>query len=238
MSAVVGRPVGRMVVLVGLAVLVVLGPAAVGALAQDGGPAPVTAPAGGEMSALDAVILGLVEGITEFLPVSSTGHLTVTQDLLGIGTGSDRDKEAADAYAVVIQAGAILAVVVLYWQRLMSLLQGLLGRDEAGRRVLVGLLIAVVPIGIIGTRYESSIKEHLFGVGPVIFAWAVGGVVLLVLSRRTRPRASPTEPTAPPARPPVAGDARSRSTPSRPSRPPSSAPPRCWPCGRARHAAS
>jgi undecaprenyl-diphosphatase len=136
------------------------------------------------MTAVDAVVLGLVEGITEFLPISSTGHLTVTQHLLGIGTGSPAEKEAADAYAVVIQAGAILAVVVLYWRRLLSLVQGLLGRDETGRRILIALVLAVVPIGVIGTVFESKIKEQLFGVGPVVFAWVVGGVVVLVLSRR------------------------------------------------------
>jgi undecaprenyl-diphosphatase len=172
-----------MAVLVGLVAVIMVGPAARAALAGDGGGTPAT-PTAEAMTAVDAVVLGLVEGITEFLPISSTGHLTVTQHLLGIGGGSPAEKEAADAYAVVIQAGAILAVVVLYWRRLVSLLQGLLGRDETGRRVLIGLVIAVVPIAVIGTIFESKIKEHLFGVGPVVFAWAVGGVVVLVLSQR------------------------------------------------------
>jgi undecaprenyl-diphosphatase len=172
-----------MAVLVGLVAVIMVGPAARAALAGNGDGAPAT-PTAEAMTAVDAVVLGLVEGITEFLPISSTGHLTVTQHLLGIGGGSPAEKEAADAYAVVIQAGAILAVVVLYWRRLVSLLRGLLGRDETGRRVLIGLVIAVVPIAVIGTIFESKIKEHLFGVGPVVFAWAVGGVVVLVLSQR------------------------------------------------------
>jgi undecaprenyl-diphosphatase len=148
----------------------------------------VTAGAGdrpdGGMTPAGAVVLGLVEGITEYLPVSSTGHLAVAQDLLGIGTGSDREKEAADAYAVVIQAGAILAVLLLYRQRVVSLLNGLLGRDEDGRRILVGSVIAIAPIAVVGVAFESKIKDALFGPGPVIAAWAVGGVVLLVLSAR------------------------------------------------------
>ena len=186
MSAVAGRPVVRLLFLVGLAVMIVAGPTALAALAQGDAVTvaePATEPVS-SMSAVDAVILGLVEGITEFLPISSTGHLTVTQALLGIGTGSESEKEAADAYAVVIQSGAILAIVILYWRRLVSLLQGLLGRDESGRRVLIGLVIAVVPIAIIGTLFEGTIKDKLFGVGPVIFAWVVGGVVVLVLSQR------------------------------------------------------
>jgi undecaprenyl-diphosphatase len=182
MSAVADRSLVRGLILVALAGLIVLGPTAAAAFATDDDQ-PVSE-AASSMSAVDAVILGLVEGITEFLPVSSTGHLTVTQALLGIGTGSETEKEAADAYAVVIQAGAILAVVVLYWGRLVSLLRGLLGRDETGRRVLIGLGLAVVPIAVIGLIFESRIKEQLFGVGPVIFAWCVGGVVLLALSQR------------------------------------------------------
>jgi undecaprenyl-diphosphatase len=144
-------------------------------LARDGG-------AG--LTPAKAVVLGLVEGITEFLPVSSTGHLTVTQDLLGLGTATPQEKEAADAYAVVIQAGAILAVVVLYWHRIVSVVNGLLGRDPVGRRVLVALVVAFLPAAGVGVVLESTIKAHLFGVGPVIAAWAVGGVVLLWLSRR------------------------------------------------------
>jgi undecaprenyl-diphosphatase len=140
--------------------------------------------ADGGMTPVGAVVLGLVEGITEYLPVSSTGHLAVAQDLLGIGTGSEREKEAADAYAVVIQAGAILAVLLLYRQRVVSLVNGLLGRDDDGRRILVGSVIAIAPIAVVGVAFESKIKEALFGPGPVIAAWAIGGVVLLVLSAR------------------------------------------------------
>jgi undecaprenyl-diphosphatase len=138
-----------------------------------------------KLSPLQAVVLGVVEGVTEFLPISSTGHLLVTSDLLGIGTGSDEEKDAADAYAIVIQAGAILAVAVLYWRRLLSMVNGLIGRDPDGRRVLVNLAIAAVPGVLAAVAFEGQIKGRLFGPVPVLVAWAVGGVALLWLSRGT-----------------------------------------------------
>ena len=135
-----------------------------------------------KLSPLQAVILGVVEGVTEFLPISSTGHLLVTSDLLGVGAGSDDEKEAADAYAIVIQAGAILAVAVLYWRRLLSMLNGLIGRDADGRRVLINLVVAFGPAVVVGVALESEIKDRLFGPWPVVAAWAVGGAALLWLS--------------------------------------------------------
>lgn len=148
-------------------------------------PAPAEAEAEADkLSPAHAVVLGVVEGITEFLPISSTGHLLVTTQLLGI-TGDDTSestKEAADAYAIVIQAGAILAVVVLYRRRLVSIANGLVGRDEDGRRVLIALAVAFLPAAILGLALEKTIKANLFGPWPVVAAWAVGGVVLLALS--------------------------------------------------------
>jgi undecaprenyl-diphosphatase len=135
-----------------------------------------------ELNALKAVILGIVEGVTEYLPISSTGHLLVTQDLLGVGD-TDATKDAADTYAITIQAGAILAVVVLYFARLKSMAAGLVGRDENGRRILVALAIAFVPAAIVGVALENAIKDHLFGVGPVIVAWIVGGIAILYAAR-------------------------------------------------------
>jgi undecaprenyl-diphosphatase len=131
----------------------------------------------GPLSAPKAVVLGAVEGITEFLPVSSTGHLLVTQRLLGLGEGSG--KTAADTYAVSIQIGAILAVVALYRHRLVQLMHGLLGRDADGRDLLVRLSIAFVPAAAVGLVLGDVIKAQLFGLWPVIAAWFVGGVFLL-----------------------------------------------------------
>jgi undecaprenyl-diphosphatase len=191
MSAVARRSLAA--VLVALFVLATFARSA-GAETPDG-----TGRTDGGMTPAGAVVLGLVEGITEYLPVSSTGHLAVAQDLLDIGTGSDREKEAADAYAVVIQAGAILAVLILYWSRLVSLLNGLLGRDEDGRRILIGAVIAIAPIAVVGAVFESKIKDALFGPGPVVVAWAVGGAVLLWLTARGwwRDADEPSGPDAP-----------------------------------------
>jgi undecaprenyl-diphosphatase len=144
-----------------------------------------------ELTAAKALILGIVEGITEYLPISSTGHLLVTQKLLGVGD-TDATKDAADTYAITIQAGAILAVVVLYYARLKSMASGLVGRDENGRRLLVALAIAFVPAAVIGVALESAIKNHLFGVGPVIAAWIVGGVLILYAARYFRQRPAGT----------------------------------------------
>src|SRR5437867_12058397 len=90
-----------------------------------------------------AVVLGLVEGITEYLPVSSTGHLILAASLLGVDRPETR--EALDAYLVVVQGGAILAVVWLYWPRVVQIVRGFVGRDAAGMRLAGNLAIAFVP---------------------------------------------------------------------------------------------
>ena len=139
-----------------------------------------------QMTTWKAIVLGAVEGITEYLPISSTGHLIVTQRILGIGDTS-ATKDAADSYAIAIQFGAILAVLVLYRRRILTILQGLFGRDADGRSLFVSLFIAFVPAVIVGVLFEKSIKENLLGTGPVIAAWIVGGIVLLVLAPRIKP---------------------------------------------------
>jgi undecaprenyl-diphosphatase len=144
--------------------------------------------AGHELTAAKAILLGIVEGVTEYLPVSSTGHLLVTQKLINVGDTS-ATKDAADTYAITIQGGAILAVLLLYFGRLREMAEGLVGRDVEGRRVLVALAIAFVPAAVVGVALEKPIKDHLFGVGPVIAAWFVGGVVILLASRWLRSRA-------------------------------------------------
>jgi undecaprenyl-diphosphatase len=132
----------------------------------------------GPLTPLKAIILGAVEGFTEYLPVSSTGHLLVTQRLLDLGEGEA--KAAADSYVISIQIGAILAVVVLYWRRLGQIAKGLVGRDEDGRRLLGVLVVAFVPAAVVGLVLGDTIKEQLFGAWPVIGAWFVGGVFLVV----------------------------------------------------------
>ena len=147
-------------------------------------PAPVvtTMPAKSEMTALQAIILGVVEGVTEYLPVSSTAHLILAEKIMGIGSSSDDSKEAADAYAVVIQGGAILAVLLLYFARLKSMARGLLGQDEQGRRLAINTMVAFLPAALVGLLIHKQIKEHLFGLWPIVFAWFVGGAAILLVA--------------------------------------------------------
>lgn len=137
----------------------------------------VTADAG-PLTPLKAVILGAVEGITEFLPISSTGHLLVTQRLLDLGTGSG--KAAADTYAIAIQIGAIMAVVAVSFRRIVQMANGLVGRDQVGRDLLMRLVVAFLPAALVGVVLGDMIKERLFGPWPIVAAWLVGGVFLLV----------------------------------------------------------
>ena len=122
-----------------------------------------------------SALLGLVEGVTEFLPVSSTGHLILAQRALGIG-----EDEASRAFAVCIQAGAIAAVLGIYLRRARALLAG---RERA---LLGNLLVAFVPAAVLGLAAEKWIDAHLFGLPPVVAAWFVGGAAILLLGRRLR----------------------------------------------------
>ncbi len=131
------------------------------------------------MDWLQALILGIVEGVTEFLPVSSTGHLILTQRAMGIG-----ENEANTAFAIIVQFGAILAVVGLFWKRVRSVFAGLVGRDPAGFRLGLNLVLAFVPAGVVGILFGRLIKESLFNLWVVSAAWLAGGVVILWLSRR------------------------------------------------------
>ncbi len=130
-----------------------------------------------------ALILGIVEGLTEYLPVSSTGHLLVTQRLLGIGHSAE-----ADAFAICIQAGAIVAVLGLYFRRVVQMGMGVLGRDPAGLRLALNLVIAFLPAVVAGLQLEKPIKKYLFGgdewgLWPVVAAWMAGGVAILAVAR-------------------------------------------------------
>lgn len=135
------------------------------------------------LSLRNAAILGLVEGATEYLPVSSTGHLILTENILGLAD-DPAAKRAANAYAIVIQAGAILAVLGLYRKRIRQMLLGLQGRDAAGKRLAWNLVIAFLPAVVVGLLFEHQIKARLFGLWPVTAAWFAGGIFLVFLGRR------------------------------------------------------
>lgn len=133
------------------------------------------------MELWQALILGLVEGITEFLPVSSIGHLLVAQRMLKIPAN-----EAANAYAVIIQAGAIAAVVGRYRQRIAKMARGLLRRERDGAYLAGAVFLAFLPAAMAGVAAESTIEQHLFGPWSIVAAWAAGGLLLLIVAPRIR----------------------------------------------------
>jgi undecaprenyl-diphosphatase len=132
-----------------------------------------------------AVVLGLVEGITEYLPVSSTGHLILTSSLLGLRT--PEQSQAIAAFEIVIQGGAILAVLGLYWRRVLQMGAGLAGRDPIGRSLLANLVLAFLPAALLGPLLDDAIEEHLFHAGPVLGALLLGGVWMICLDRHHVP---------------------------------------------------
>lgn len=157
------------------------------------------------MTPLQAIILGLVEGITEYLPVSSTGHLILVSELLKLDQSVG--KETIDDFNIVIQGGAILAVVLLYWPRFVRMLMGLLGRDAAGLRLFINIVIAFMPAAIVGLVLHKWIKAQLFHAGPVIAALALGGVFMIAVDRLVIARRGVRP--APSAGGPIAGSASS-----------------------------
>ena len=130
-----------------------------------------------EPTLLTAAILGLVEGLTEFLPVSSTGHLIVAASLLNY-TG-----DKAKLFEIVIQAGAILAVCWEYRRKLIGVAGGLFS-DRAAQRFAINLAVAFLPAAILGLAFSRMIKAHLFAPVPVASAFVVGAFVILWAERR------------------------------------------------------
>ncbi|MCS7463645.1 undecaprenyl-diphosphate phosphatase [Paenibacillus doosanensis] len=128
-----------------------------------------------------AIIMGIVEGLTEFLPVSSTGHLILTQALLGI----PEDNSIMKTFEVVIQLGAILAVVVIYWNRILLLFGLKKDPSRAGKKKLnlIHILIGILPAGIIGLLVNNWIEEHLFSPKTVLLSLIVGGVLLIIAEK-------------------------------------------------------
>ncbi len=130
------------------------------------------------MTILQSIILGIVEGLTEYLPVSSTGHLIITQYLLGLG-----ETDAMKAFEICIQGGAILAVLGLYRRRVGEMLQGLCGKSASGLRLLVNMIVGFLPAAVLGLIFNDFIKGYLFNAETVITTWALGGFVILAYVR-------------------------------------------------------
>jgi undecaprenyl-diphosphatase len=137
------------------------------------------------MTPLVALILGIVEGLTEYLPISSTGHLILFGALLEkLGQKS----EGSGSFDIVIQLGAVLAVVVQYRELLGRRVRGLVVRERAAISLLTALAAGFVPTAIAGLLFRKAIKAHLFGPLPVAAALVVGGVVMIVVERVRRRR--------------------------------------------------
>lgn len=134
------------------------------------------------MSLLQPVLLGIVEGLTEFLPVSSTGHLILATRLLGY------DAAQWEVFNIVIQLGAILAVVVLYWRTFWAVGAGLVRRDPPSFRFVRNLLVAFLPAAVIGLALHKRIEALLGNAVVVAVALIVGGVAILAVERLAKPR--------------------------------------------------
>jgi undecaprenyl-diphosphatase len=182
--------------------------------------APGTAPARdrplAELRTRDALVLGLIEGLTEYLPVSSMGHVMVADHFFGLESTSQlRDAEgrplwaraprpnrpvepltikvAADTFTVVTQIGAILAVAVLFRSRFREIGRGLAGRSEGGLRLLRNLVVAFLPAGIVGFLLNRWILEHLVTIGAILAAQLIGAAFMIYAEvwRKRRPAADP-----------------------------------------------
>ena len=156
---------------------------------------------------VESTALGIVEGITEYLPISSTGHLILTAHFLNMSddtvlvnekgeivylespspenpAGTPLTLKAGiDAYLIIIQFGAIAAVVLLYWERLLSIFDGFMGNPPDGLLILRNLILAFIPAAVIGLLLVDFIDRHLFGKGPVVIALFVGGIGILIVDR-------------------------------------------------------
>jgi undecaprenyl-diphosphatase len=140
------------------------------------------------ISPIQAAVLGFVQGLTEFLPVSSTGHLIVATELMGLG----EPDAGVDAFLVVIQVGSLLAVLGRYRANVVSMLRGLAGRDAAGLRLAGLLLLGFAPVIPAALLLADPIKAYLFSPAPVALALALGGAAMIAIDRRVRAREAAT----------------------------------------------
>ncbi len=136
-----------------------------------------------ELNLFNAIILGLVEGLTEYLPVSSTGHLLVTNRILGIGA-TEESLAAIETYAIAIQIGAIVAVLLLYRERILSMVTGIFTKDSDGQKLGFAVIAAFIPTAIIGLAAEGFVAGTLFEPPSIAAAWLVGGIGILIFSAK------------------------------------------------------
>lgn len=129
------------------------------------------------MLLIKAAVMGVVEGLTEFLPISSTGHLILAGSLLGM------DDARAKVFDIAIQTGAILAVIIVYWQKLASTARGL-GSDARARRFVLNVAIGFLPAVVLGLAFGKAIKAHLFTPVVVASTFIIGGFIILWAEKR------------------------------------------------------
>ena len=159
---------------------------------------------------LDAIILGIVEGVTEFLPISSTGHLILAESILGLrertavdgvqtppkernrreagahDISADMHSRAIDAYIIIIQTGAIAAVAILYWSSLCSILKGIIGKSHEGLLLGRNLILAFLPAAILGPVLVDFIEARFFNLPSVTAAILAGAILMLLVERRRK----------------------------------------------------
>ncbi len=130
---------------------------------------------------MKAAIMGVVEGLTEFLPISSTGHLILAGSLLGF------DDDKAKVFDIAIQSGAILAVIIYYWKKIQATLV-LLPTSQQAQRFAMNVVIGFLPAGVLGFTVYKAIKAHLFNPGVVAAAFIVGGLIILWVEKVVKPQ--------------------------------------------------
>lgn len=127
---------------------------------------------------LKAAIMGIIEGITEFLPISSTGHLILASELMNFWT-----KEKSDVFVIAIQMGAIAAVIYEYWARLWGAATGIVSGEPQGRRLGIGLILASIPIILIGLTLGQTVKQLLFNDIAIAIGLIVGGLIIIWIEK-------------------------------------------------------
>jgi len=128
-----------------------------------------------------AVVVAIVEGLTEFVPVSSTGHMILAGDLIGFP-----ENEFTRMFNVVIQLGAILAIVVLYWDKLYTMAKSFFKGEKKGLNFGIALIIGVLPAAVLGFLFEDFIDAYLFKPLPVIIGLVVGAILLIFVENKYR----------------------------------------------------